>query len=40
MTRTLADMTPDERAECVGVWAEVRGLLVIIAEIHERSGDA
>ena len=40
MTRTLADMTPAERASCVGRWAEVRGHLVIIAEIHERSGDA
>ena len=40
MTRTMADMTPAERADCVGRWAEVRRLLVIIAEIHERSGDA
>ena len=23
MTRTLADMTPDERAACVGMWATV-----------------
>ena len=40
MTRTLADMTPTERQECVGRWAEVRRRLVIIAEIYERDGDA
>lgn len=40
MTRTFADMTPDERADCVGRWAEVRRRLVIIAEIDERRGDA
>lgn len=40
MTRTLADMTPDERADCVGRWAEVRHRLVIIAEIDEQRGDA
>lgn len=25
MTRTLADMTPDERADCVGRWATFHG---------------
>lgn len=40
MTRTLADMTPAERQECVGRWAEVRRHLVIIAEIDEQRGDA
>ena len=40
MTRTLADMTPDERQECVGRWAEARRHLVIITEIDEQRGDA
>ena len=40
MTRTLADMTPAERDDCVGRWAEVRRHLVIITEIYERDGDA
>lgn len=40
MTRTLADMTPAERADCVGRWAEIRRHLVIIAEVDERRGDA
>ena len=40
MTRTLADMTPDEWQKCVGRWAEVRRHLVIVTEIYERDGDA
>ena len=40
MSRTLADMTPAERDACVGMWAEVRRHLVIVAEIYERDGDA
>ena len=40
MSRTLADMTPTERQECVGRWAEVRRHLVIITEIDEQRGDA
>lgn len=40
MTRSLDDMTEQERAACVGRWAEIRRHLVIIAEIDERHGDA
>lgn len=25
MSKTLADMTPEERSECVGMWCDVRG---------------
>ena len=31
MTKTLADMTAEERAECVGMWCEVDGQLEILA---------
>ena len=39
MVRTLADMTPDERQSCVGMWAEwIYGdgqmVLVVIEEVH------
>ena len=36
MTRTLADMTPDERAECVGMWFEWEGTdyLVVLASLN------
>ncbi|EEI77680.1 hypothetical protein HMPREF0308_2056 [Corynebacterium striatum ATCC 6940] len=32
MTKTLADMTPEQRANCVGMWCEVAGQLEILAE--------
>ncbi|MCZ9300502.1 hypothetical protein [Corynebacterium marquesiae] len=32
MTKTLADMTEEERAECVGMWAETSNGLGIIIE--------
>ena len=36
MTKTLADMTPEERAECVGMWALIEGIsLAVIAEADE-----
>lgn len=40
MTRTLADMTPAERAACVGMWAEWHyddgpPQLVVIEEVHQ-----
>ena len=40
MTRTLADMTPAERDDCIGRWAEwtpVEGqtVLVVIEEVHQ-----
>lgn len=40
MTRTLADMTPAERAACVGRWAEWtpvedQTVLVVIEEVHQ-----
>ena len=31
-SKTLADMTAEERAECVGMWCEVAGQLEILAE--------
>lgn len=33
MTKTLADMTPEERAKCVGMWCEWDGGLRIIGQI-------
>ena len=37
MTRTLADMTPAERADCVGMWCElgVPDYLVILASVDD-----
>ena len=36
MAKTLADMTPEERAECVGMWALIEGIsLAVIAEADE-----
>ena len=35
MTRTLVDMTPDERADCVGMWAERKRRLVVITDVSE-----
>lgn len=39
MTKTLADMTPEERASCRGMWCDhpsnVEGKLAIIYEIDE-----
>lgn len=32
MTKTLADMTEEERANCVGMWAETSNGLAIIIE--------
>lgn len=32
MTKTLADMTEEERANCVGIWAETSNGLAIIIE--------
>lgn len=32
MPKTLADMTAEERANCVGMWCEVAGQLEILAE--------
>lgn len=33
MTKTLADMTSEERADCVGMWALIEGTnLAVIAE--------
>lgn len=36
MTKTLADMTAEERAECVGMWAMIESVnLAVIAEADE-----
>ena len=36
MAKTLADMTAEERAECVGMWALIEGIsLAVIAEADE-----
>lgn len=36
MAKTLADMTQDERADCVGMWALIEGTnLAVIAEADE-----
>ena len=33
MSKTLADMTAEERADCVGMWALIEGInLAVIAE--------
>ena len=36
MAKTLADMTAEERADCVGMWALIEGInLAVIAEADE-----
>ena len=36
MTKTLADMTAEERADCVGRWALIEGInLAVIVEVDE-----
>ena len=36
MAKTLADMTAEERADCVGMWALIEGTnLAVIAEVDE-----
>ena len=36
MAKTLADMTAEERTECVGMWALIEGInLAVIAEVDE-----
>ena len=38
MTKTLADMTAEERADCVGMWALIEGIsLAVITEADETS---
>lgn len=38
MTRALADMTPDERADCVGMWFEGRfSDLVILSRVEDEA---
>ena len=40
MTKTLADMTPQQRAECVGMWcATVFGLAILTALRTNDDGD-
>ena len=41
MTRTLADMTPAERDDCVGRWAaQDNGFMVVIVGVDEDASDA
>ena len=36
MAKTLADMTPEERADCMGMWALIEGInLAVIVEVDE-----
>ena len=40
MTRTLADMTPAQRADCVGRWAERKQRLMVITAVSESARTA
>ena len=36
MTKTLADLTPGQRKQCVGMWVETAGSLFIVQGIEQR----